>query len=292
MLLVAAAAVGVSAQQQAPPPTVSNFFNAFTAEWIRSNPNQAAATRYFSGAEQDAFEQQISPETPEFRHSRVVLAQKGLTELATFDRARMNEGDRVSADLMQWQLDLVVEGEKLQRLLLSARAVRRRERRPAEPARRQPSAQHREGRDALRRAARPREHAHGRGDCRRARARREEHDSAALHHPRDHRADAAVHRHAAGEEPVRDGVRSARRGVEGGLRRASARRAEPGGEDRRRAGLSRVEARHRAAAAARRPKRQTMRGCGGSRAAPRRTRTRCGGSRRRVSRPIRFTRSG
>lgn len=112
MLLVAAAAVGVSAQQQAPPPTVSNFFNEFTAEWIRSNPNQAAASRYFSGAEQDAFEQQISPETPEFRHSRVVLAQKGLTELATFDRARMNEGDRVSADLMQWQLNLVVEGEK------------------------------------------------------------------------------------------------------------------------------------------------------------------------------------
>ena len=59
ILLVAAAAVGVYAQQPpAPQPSVSTFFNEFTAEWIRSNPNQAASTRYFSGPEQDAFEQQ------------------------------------------------------------------------------------------------------------------------------------------------------------------------------------------------------------------------------------------
>ena len=42
----------------------------------------------------------------------MVLAQKGLQQLATFDRARMGETDRVSADLMQWQLNLVVEGEQ------------------------------------------------------------------------------------------------------------------------------------------------------------------------------------
>ena len=111
--LVAAAAVGVSAQQeQAPPANVSNFFTQFTTEWVRGNPNLAASTRYFSGAEQDAFEQQITPETPEYRHSRVVLAQKGLQQLATLDRARMSEADRVSADVMQWQLTLLVDGEK------------------------------------------------------------------------------------------------------------------------------------------------------------------------------------
>jgi len=110
ILLVIFAIVGVSAQQP-PQRSVTDFFNEFTAEWIRANPNQAAATRYFSGAEQDAFEQQLSPETPAFRHARVVLAQKGLQELATFDRARMNETERVSADLMQWQLSTLVEGE-------------------------------------------------------------------------------------------------------------------------------------------------------------------------------------
>src|SRR5579864_4185716 len=112
ILLVTFVVMGVSAQQQPPQRTVSDFFNDFTAEWIRGNPNQAAATRYFTGAEQEAFEQQLSPETPEFRHARAALAQKGLDELAKFDRARMSDTERVSADLMQWQLAIQVEAEK------------------------------------------------------------------------------------------------------------------------------------------------------------------------------------
>ncbi len=108
--LAVAAVLGLSAQER--PRVVSDFFRDFTTDWIRSNPNQAAATRYFSGAEQDQFEEQLSPETPEFRHSRVVLAQKGLSELASFDRGRMTDADRVSADLMQWQLATIVEAEK------------------------------------------------------------------------------------------------------------------------------------------------------------------------------------
>jgi uncharacterized protein (DUF885 family)/quercetin dioxygenase-like cupin family protein len=113
ILLAVVVVVGVSAQQpQAPQPTVSTFFNDFTTEWVRGNPNLAASTRYFSGAEQDALEQQITPETTEYRQARVVLAKKGLEQLATFDRARMNETDRVSADLLQWLLTIVVDGEK------------------------------------------------------------------------------------------------------------------------------------------------------------------------------------
>lgn len=112
VLFVALSIVGLSAQQPPPQRTVSNFFDDFTAEWMRANPNQAASSRYFTGAEQEAFEQQLAPETPEFRHARVAVAQKGLTELATFDRARMSEAERLSADLMQWQLALVVDAEK------------------------------------------------------------------------------------------------------------------------------------------------------------------------------------
>src|SRR5262245_18581016 len=110
ILVLLAGAFGVSAQER--PRTVADFFRDFTAEWIRSNPNQAASTRYFSGAEQEQYEQELSPETAELRHARVVLAQKGLAELATFDPARMSETERVSADLMKWQLALVVDGEK------------------------------------------------------------------------------------------------------------------------------------------------------------------------------------
>jgi uncharacterized protein (DUF885 family)/quercetin dioxygenase-like cupin family protein len=112
ILLVVAAVVGLSAQQAPPQRTVSDFFNEFTAEWIRSNPNQAASTRYFTGAEQEAFEQQLTPETVEYRRTRAALAQKGLDELAKFDRARMSETDRVSADLLQWQLGVQVETVK------------------------------------------------------------------------------------------------------------------------------------------------------------------------------------
>jgi len=108
ILLVALGVVSLSAQQPPPQRTVNDFFNEFTAEWIRANPNQAASTRYFTGAEQDAFEQQLSPETPEFRHARAALAQKGLDELAKFDRTRMSDADRVSADLLQWQLSMQV----------------------------------------------------------------------------------------------------------------------------------------------------------------------------------------
>jgi uncharacterized protein (DUF885 family)/quercetin dioxygenase-like cupin family protein len=105
------AVLGASAQERQ-PRSVSDFFGDFTAEWIRTNPNQAAATRYFSGAEQDRFEEELTPETPEYRHGRVLLAQKGLAELATFDRARMSDTERVSAELMQWQLSTLVEGDK------------------------------------------------------------------------------------------------------------------------------------------------------------------------------------
>ena len=112
ILLVAFGIVGLSAQQPPPQRTVSDFFNTFTAEWIRSNPNQAASTRYFTGAEQDAFEQQLTPETLEYRRARAALAQKGLDELATFDRARMSETERVSTDLLQWQLGIQVEAVK------------------------------------------------------------------------------------------------------------------------------------------------------------------------------------
>src|SRR5713101_3391488 len=105
------AVIGVSAQDRQ-PRTVSDFFRDFTTDWVRANPNQAAATRYFSGAEQDRFEEQLTPETPEYRHGRVLLAQKGLAELATFDRGRRTDTERVSAELMRWQLSTLVEGEK------------------------------------------------------------------------------------------------------------------------------------------------------------------------------------
>ena len=55
------------------------------------NPNQATAARYFTGPEQDALETQLTPLTREWRHRRVELARRGLTDLKKFDRDRLTE---------------------------------------------------------------------------------------------------------------------------------------------------------------------------------------------------------
>ena len=68
-------------------------------------------TRYFTGAEQDRLDRQLTPETAEWRRDTVEQARRGLKELAAFDRSRMTDAERVSADVMQWQLQIVVDGE-------------------------------------------------------------------------------------------------------------------------------------------------------------------------------------
>jgi uncharacterized protein (DUF885 family) len=78
---------------------------------MRGDPDRAAATRYFTAAEQAALERQLTPQTRAWRHARVELARKGLAELAKFDPAGMSRDERVSADLMRWQLSQLVEGE-------------------------------------------------------------------------------------------------------------------------------------------------------------------------------------
>ena len=91
---------------------IDDFFATFTDEWVRMNPNQATAARYFTGPEQDALETQLTPQTREWRQRRVEFARRGLADLKKFDRDRLTEQQRLSADVMRWQLDVVVEGEK------------------------------------------------------------------------------------------------------------------------------------------------------------------------------------
>ena len=90
---------------------IDRFFDDFTARWVRLNPNLATSARYFTGEEQDRFERQLTPETREWRLSRIALAREGLVELRRFDRSRLADVQRVSADLMEWQLQMEVESE-------------------------------------------------------------------------------------------------------------------------------------------------------------------------------------
>jgi uncharacterized protein (DUF885 family) len=109
LLSAATLALLLSVPLPAPQRTIDDFFRDFTAEWVRGNPNEA--TGYFTGEQQDRLDRQLTPETGEWRHHRIRLARRGLAELSKFDRARLTENQRVSADVMQWQLDTIVREE-------------------------------------------------------------------------------------------------------------------------------------------------------------------------------------
>ena len=90
---------------------IDDFFRDFTAEWIRIDPSLATSLRYFTGEEQDRLERQLTPLTIASARQRLQLARKGLAELRKFDRAGMTETQRVSADVMAWQLEMTVAEE-------------------------------------------------------------------------------------------------------------------------------------------------------------------------------------
>ncbi len=108
LLLVLASSVATSAPQAA---GLQTFFTNFTAEWMRGNPNSATAARYFTGEEQTRLARLLTPESEAYRRDRIRMARKGLAELRKFDRSKMPDVQRVSADLMEWQLDTLVREE-------------------------------------------------------------------------------------------------------------------------------------------------------------------------------------
>ncbi len=110
LLCMCAAAWPAIAQERS--QSIERFFDEFTDEWVRRDPDLATATRYFSGAEQERLEQQLTPNTRAWTLERIALAQHGLRELGRFDAAKLDESQRISAQLMHWLLDSVVRGEQ------------------------------------------------------------------------------------------------------------------------------------------------------------------------------------
>jgi uncharacterized protein (DUF885 family)/dipeptidyl aminopeptidase/acylaminoacyl peptidase len=92
-------------------PSLDTFLDTFAAEWMRGNPQAATVSQYFQGAEQDAFDRQLTPITEDYRHARVALARRGLAALDGFDRGKMNDLQRISVAMFEWQLKEIVESE-------------------------------------------------------------------------------------------------------------------------------------------------------------------------------------
>tara|TARA_R110002072_G_scaffold52637_1_gene140052 strand:- start:2740 stop:4509 length:1770 start_codon:yes stop_codon:yes gene_type:complete len=93
------------------PADIEDFFEQFTADWVRANPNQAISTSFFTGEEQQLLSQQLTPLTPEYRAERISRAREGLAILDTFDPDSLTQTQRISAEAMRWQLQMLVEGE-------------------------------------------------------------------------------------------------------------------------------------------------------------------------------------
>jgi uncharacterized protein (DUF885 family) len=109
-----AAIVALPVLAQDPPdaaPSIDDFFREYTADWVRHDPNLATNAHYFSGDEQDRLERQLTPQTLAWRHDRIQRARQGIAELNKFNGASLTEMQRISADLMEWQLNEVVREE-------------------------------------------------------------------------------------------------------------------------------------------------------------------------------------
>jgi uncharacterized protein (DUF885 family) len=91
--------------------SVDVFFEKFTADWIRQDPNLAVATRYLKGPQQEKIEKQFTPETLAYDVAKARRARKGLAELSKFNKASMSEQQRVSAELLEWQLRNLADEE-------------------------------------------------------------------------------------------------------------------------------------------------------------------------------------
>ena len=257
-LLLCVFAVAWPAVAPAQERDLGRFFDDFTAEWVRRDPDLATATRFFSGAEQDRMEQQLTPNTRAWALERIALARRGLRDLDKFDTAKLDESQRLSAQLMHWMLDSVVRSEQYMDYRFPLDQFGGANVQLVETLTlRHPLAAEKDASNYVKRltqVGQRMDEVVGRGEA----SRRRGHDPAGVHHQDHARLDAHVPRCAGGAEPAghragaedgrdrRDGARAAheaagrsdaarrRRGLSGVGPRDQAARIDPAEGDRRR----------------------------------------------------------
>ena len=79
--------------------------------WMRLDPQLATTQQYFSGAEQDAIDRQLTPISDAHCAARIALARRALAELRGFDRAKFDGAQRISAMSLEWLLDDIIRNE-------------------------------------------------------------------------------------------------------------------------------------------------------------------------------------
>jgi uncharacterized protein (DUF885 family) len=102
----AAAAATVKQNKQ-----FDTWADRFAEDWVRANPQLATSTQYFEGAEQDALDRQLTPQTREQRQKMIALAKTGVARLDAFLAGPLSEEQRTSASVMRWSLANTVASE-------------------------------------------------------------------------------------------------------------------------------------------------------------------------------------
>ena len=105
------AAAATSSAAVKPNAAFDKWADQFAQEWVRGNPQFATATQYFSGAEQDALDRQLTPQTPAQRKKMIAKAKEGIARLDKWMAGPLDETQRISAAVMRWSLTNTVANE-------------------------------------------------------------------------------------------------------------------------------------------------------------------------------------
>lgn len=107
----AALAAPAAAAAVKPNAAFDKWADKFAQDWVRQNPQFATATQYFSGAEQDALDRQLTPQTPAQRKKMIAMAKEGVARLDKWMAGPLDETQRISAAVMRWSLSNTIANE-------------------------------------------------------------------------------------------------------------------------------------------------------------------------------------
>jgi uncharacterized protein (DUF885 family) len=104
----------VSTAAVKPNAAFDKWADKFAEEWVRANPQLATATQYFSGAEQEALDRQLTPLTQAQRNKMQALAKSGLARLDKWMAGPLDEQQRISAAVMRWSLSNTIANARFE----------------------------------------------------------------------------------------------------------------------------------------------------------------------------------
>src|SRR4051812_4533028 len=113
LLIALTGLTSACAQSKAPAAPSSAAFDQwadnFAADWVRASPQEANRLKYFTGAEQDALDRDLSL-IGEWDYAygkkgweiRATLAKRGLAELDAFDPKTLSSEQQTSTATIRW----------------------------------------------------------------------------------------------------------------------------------------------------------------------------------------------